>query len=93
MDRRNELSGNLALNQELHMIQAVNQWIDKQYFDQTEAQWFKRITVQFIDMSPALSNSLDYTSKLDRSPTFIQTLMTDGEKQAEEFLQNLEITV
>lgn len=93
LDRRNELSGNLALNQELHMIQAVNQWIDKQYFDQTEAQRFKRITVQFIDMSPALSNSLDYASKLDRSPTFIQTLMTDGEKQAEEFLQNLEFSV
>ncbi len=91
LDRRNELSGNLALNQELHMIDSVNQWIDKKYFVQTEHQRFKKITVQFIDMSPALSESLDYASKLDRSPTLIHTLMADGEKQGEKFLQKFAI--
>lgn len=86
-DRRNELAGNLALNQELRLIELVNQWIDRQDFDPNSPDRFKRIQVRFIDMSPEISASLDYASKLNRSPQFIQQLMEDGEKQAESFLR------
>jgi NTE family protein len=86
-DRRNELAGNLALNQELRLIELVNQWIDRQDFAPNSPDQFKRIQVRFIDMSPQMSDSLDYASKLNRSPQFIQQLMADGEKQAEAFLQ------
>lgn len=89
LDRRNELSGNLALEQELNMIRSVNQWIDKGYFAQTKPQRFKTILVRSICMSPELSESLDYDSKLDRSPELIQKLIADGEKQGEAFLQKL----
>jgi NTE family protein len=50
-------------------------------------------SVQYIDMSPEISASLDYASKLNRSPSFIQNLIADGEKQTEAFLQNLMLAV
>jgi NTE family protein len=92
VDRRNELSGNLALNQELRLIQLVNQWLDGQYFSETITPQFKKITVRYIDMSPEISAPLDYASKLNRSLSFIQNLIAHGEKQTETFLQNLNNT-
>lgn len=92
MDRRNELSGNLALNQELRLIELVNRWIDEQYFNEKISLQFKKITVRYIDMSPEISVLLDYASKLDRSLSFIQNLIAHGEKQTEIFLQNLNNT-
>jgi NTE family protein len=38
-------------------------------------------------MSPELQVTLDYESKLDRSPRNIRALMADGEKQARVFLK------
>jgi len=87
LDRRNELSGNLSLNQELHFIEVVNQWIEKGYLADKAAQKFKKVTVQWIDMSPEVAASLDYASKLNRSPAFIEELITHGERQAESFLK------
>ncbi|MGI0484962.1 patatin-like phospholipase family protein [Pantanalinema rosaneae CENA516] len=94
LDRRNELAGNLALNQELQLIQLVNQWLGEDsttsLFKEMERQRFKPITVQPpITISSGLSALLDYASKLDRSPTFIRNLIADGEQQAELFLQRL----
>jgi NTE family protein len=40
-----------------------------------------------IEMSPALQESLDYESKLDRSPEHLHRLMADGAARAAEFLQ------
>jgi hypothetical protein len=40
----------------------------------------------FIEMSAAMSGSLDYESKLDRSAEHIDELMADGVVQAREFL-------
>lgn len=42
--------------------------------------------IPFIEMSPELEQSLDYESKLDRSPEHIGRLIADGEKQALKFL-------
>ncbi|QKJ66393.1 patatin-like phospholipase family protein [Deefgea piscis] len=42
--------------------------------------------IPFIEMSEALQSTLDYESKLDRSPKNIQKLMQDGEQQARHFL-------
>ena len=88
-DRRNELSGNLSLNQELHFIEVVNRWIEKGYFGEKAAGKFKKVKVQWIDMSPEMSASLDYASKLNRSPSFFNHLIEDGERQAEAFLRGL----
>lgn len=43
--------------------------------------------IPFIEMSEHLQKSLNYESKLDRSPERIQQLMEDGRIQAKQFLQ------
>ena len=43
--------------------------------------------IPFIEMSQELQSTLDYESKLDRSPQNIGALMADGEKQARVFLK------
>jgi hypothetical protein len=40
-------------------------------------------------MSPELSATLDYASKLDRSPAFLHQLMEEGEHRADTFLSGV----
>jgi len=91
VDRRNELSGNLSLYQEIHFIETVNQWIKDGFFKEEVQQEFKPIEISWIQMSPDMSQSLDYSSKLNRSRSFIDRLMNDGEKQAEQFWLKLKL--
>jgi NTE family protein len=101
LDRRNELAGNISLYQEIHFIQKMNHLVDK-LGDQNlsledrrlyvpakegkEGRDYKHIDVRWIRMS----RSLDFASKLDRSPTFIRGMMNYGERQAEDFLERLD---
>jgi len=83
-DRRNELSGNISLNQELRFIQTVNDWIDAghlsgKYYNHTE---IRRIV---------LDDRLSYASKVDRSADFVQRLLDDGRTDAEAFLEEFTI--
>ena len=82
LDRRNQLSGNLSLNQEIFFIEKVNEWIEEGYFPGAES---KIIKVRRIPMLL----ELDRESKLNRDPTFIQRMIAHGEDQAEGFLQEL----
>lgn len=82
-DRDNELAANLSLGQETKFIADVNDWVGRGYLP---AEQYKMVTVRTLMMSPELSESLDYASKLDRSQSFIERLMAEGEKQAEIFL-------
>jgi predicted acylesterase/phospholipase RssA len=79
--RRNELSGNLSLYQELFFIEKVNEWIEKGYFNESKTD-YKIIRVGFIKML----RDLELESKLDRRPEFIEEMKAYGEKQAGEFL-------
>lgn len=87
LDRRNELSGNLSLFQEVRFIETINKWIDQGMFTKEFIQQkkLKPIKVRFIGMSREVGDNLDYVSKLDRDPAFINMLMEDGEKQAQLF--------
>jgi NTE family protein len=78
-DRRNELAGNLSLEQELHFIRKVNQWADRL------GDPYRRIVIREI----ALDLNLDLASKLDRRPAFIQRLFQAGLEQADRFLAGL----
>lgn len=80
MDRRNELSGNLSLNQEIRFIEAINGLLGHLPEDQ-----YKHIEVRRIEML----RPLDAASKLDRRPSFIQEMMAYGEERAENFLKEL----
>jgi NTE family protein len=80
-DRRNELAGNLSLNQEVYFIETVNKWVKTGEF--VDKNKFKNIKIKWIKME----KEMDYESKLNRNPTFIQDLMNYGETQAEDFLK------
>ncbi|MCA1728641.1 MAG: patatin-like phospholipase family protein [Actinobacteria bacterium] len=79
MDRRNELSGNLSLNQEIFFIEKINEWVAKGFLSGTKHEV---IEVKWIQML----RDLDAESKLNRDPEFIQGLISYGEEQAQEFL-------
>ena len=82
-DRRNELAGNLSLNQELFFVRQTNDWLAKGWLS---ADHMKHIELRFI----SLETDLDYPSKLDRRPSFIEELMAEGRHQGSEFLQRLQ---
>ncbi|WP_435345951.1 patatin-like phospholipase family protein [Haloarchaeobius sp. HRN-SO-5] len=77
-DRRNELSGNLSLEQEKHMIRSINDLVDEGVIDDDR---YKHIELREVE----LDVDLDVHSKLDRSPAFLEKLMERGEAKASEF--------
>jgi NTE family protein len=82
-DRRNELSGNLSLHQELHFIEKIDQLLDEGLLASDGR--YKHIVVRVLE----LSWSLGTVSKLNRNPSFIRRLMTHGDERAEQFLAAL----
>ena len=78
-DRRNELAGNLSLEQELYFIRKVNEWADRL------GDPYRRIAIREI----ALDLDLDLASKLDRRPAFLRRLFDAGREEAETFLSGL----
>ena len=78
-DRRNELAGNLSLEQDLYFIQKVNEWARRL------GPPYRHIEVREI----ALDLDLDLPSKLDRRPAFINRLLEEGRNAAERFLARL----
>jgi NTE family protein len=84
-DRRNELGGNLSVNQELGFIRLLNEWAATGQLTGD----YTPIEVKTIDLEESLASPgrpLDYASKLDRSPRFLDRLWTHGRQQAERFL-------
>ncbi len=84
-DRRNELSGNLSLNQEVYFIETMNKLIRNNIVD---GKKYKPIEVKRILMSDKYY-ALDYSSKLDRDSGFIAGLIEDGYSQADKFLKKI----
>ncbi|TYL36295.1 patatin [Natronococcus pandeyae] len=79
-DRRNELAGNISLNQELNVIKRVNEWIDAGHLPESD---FAKTAVRRITMDETYHCS----TKVDRSPSFIRELMSLGETRAASFLE------
>jgi NTE family protein len=93
-DRRNQLAGNLSLHHELQLIAMVNLLLQEGALTDTFRARFglettQSITVRFLRMSEDLQKTLDYPSKLSRQPRHIETLIADGEAQANAFLAEL----
>jgi NTE family protein len=87
-DRRNELSGNLSLHQELDFIEKIDQMLEEGHLLRDGK--YKQIVVRVIELSRSrFSRSLGTASKLNRDPQFIRALMSHGEARAEEFLTAL----
>jgi NTE family protein len=87
-DRRNELSGNLSLYQELGFIEKIDQMLEQGRLPHDDK--YKQIVVRVIELARSrFSRSLGTASKLNRDPRFIQDLISHGELRAEEFLAAL----
>jgi NTE family protein len=87
-DRRNELSGNLSLYQELRSIEKIDQLLEEGLLSPDGK--YKQIVVRVIELARSrFSRSLGTASKLNRDPRFIEDLMFHGEARAEEFLAAL----
>ena len=85
-DRRNELSGNVSLNQELSFIQAVNEWVREDKERTGFAKTHKEIDIYMITMAKHLTDSLDLGSKMNRDPAFVSDLRQHGDERGAEFL-------
>ena len=84
-DRRNELSGNLSLYQELHFVEKIDEWLEAGVL--AEDAGYKSIVVRIVELSPSrVPWSLSARSKLNRAPAFIRDLIAHGRAQADEFL-------
>jgi NTE family protein len=87
-DRRNELSGNLSLHQELGFIEKINQLLDEGLL--AAGGRYQQIVVRLVELArPRLSQSLGTASKFNRDPAFIRDLIAHGEARAGEFLSAL----
>ena len=85
IDRRNELSGNLALGQELYFTTRVNELLKA---DKSLEKRYKPIKVRVVQMqldARDYPGPLDYASKLDRNPALIHALIRKGRERAEWF--------
>ncbi|MGB0128995.1 MAG: patatin-like phospholipase family protein [Rhodocyclaceae bacterium] len=92
-DRRNELAGNLSLNQEIGFIRRVNRWLVEGRLSCACAAGqveYKPVIIYRIVMDGAALEprvgTLDLASKLDRRPDLIAALIEQGETQARLFL-------
>ncbi len=86
-DRRNELSGNLSLYQELHFIEKIDQLLADGLLVGGK---YRQVMVRVIELSRArLPRYLGTASKVNRDPRFLRELIEHGEQQAEEFLAAL----
>jgi NTE family protein len=94
LDRRNELAGNLSLEQELRYIRKINELVRErrinELVDENPPSGNKQ-EYRYIEVRPAIENrrSLDYATKLDRNPSFVREMMGYGEEQADNFLNEL----
>ena len=86
IDRRNELSGNMSLYQEIRFIKQINHWIKKGVLKKELMDKVKPVEIRWIKMSEEITDRLDYSSKLERDAAFIEGLMDEGERQAKKFL-------
>ncbi len=75
-DRRNELAGNLSLEQELFFVAQVNEWAERL------GPPYRRVALR----EAGLELDLDLASKLDRSPAFLAGLAEEGRRAAEQLL-------
>ena len=99
-DRRNELAGNVSLNQELYFIRKINELVKGSGTWEADEDGRPRKVLRLPrPQGPAktyktikvrrleISGQLDYASKLDRSPRHLESLVRDGEGEAKGFLE------
>jgi NTE family protein len=80
-DRRNELSGNISMNQELRFIETVNDWVAAGHLP---ADQFTHTEIRRIEMD----EEFYYSTKVDRRGEFVDDLLAAGRRRAATFLSD-----
>src|SRR5262245_26109610 len=80
IDRRNELAGNLAVDQELYHISRINDLLRE---GALKKEGYTHITLRQVQNTL----ELDYPSKLDRSPLNLRRLFDAGRESAGQFFE------
>ncbi|QPV64368.1 ester cyclase [Halosimplex litoreum] len=84
-DRRNELGGNLSVNQELAHVRRLNHWSAVgslgDVYSPVEVK-----TIELDESAVSPGRPFDYASKVDRSPRFLDRLWEHGRDRADRFL-------
>lgn len=83
-DRRNELSGNLPLHQEIRHVMKMAGLVRPD--GSNHPRTYDPVGFGFIDMSPGIAQGLDLSSKLDTSARQAEALFEDGAAQMQAFL-------
>jgi len=83
LDRRNELAGNLSMEQELNLVEMINRLIATGKLNDPK---YHPIHVARI----LLDRDLNYSTKLDRWPAFLDELSEYGKSKARWFLKERE---
>ena len=86
-DRRNELSGNLSLYQELHFIETIDTMLEEKLLAPGK---YKPITIRIIQMNrSSRSMMMGAASKINRDPAFLNELIAQGEQRTADFITAL----
>ncbi|MEI4487644.1 patatin-like phospholipase family protein [Frigidibacter sp. MR17.14] len=83
-DRRNELSGNLPMLQEIQQVMRIGGVTRNA--GKPDARYYRPVAFGFIDMSEDLASTLDHPSKMNTSASQIAALFADGQAQMAAFL-------
>ena len=87
-DRRNELSGNLSLFQELHFIEKIDRMLEE---GELRSGRFHPIGIRIIEKSRSdKSYRMGAVSKMNRDPAFLAGLIDEGAAIAADFLTALD---
>jgi NTE family protein len=95
LDRRNALAGNLSLNQELSFVEKINELVEELGEDdgggrrlrlERSGRTYRPVMVRRIEMSWPLGAS----SKLNRDPSFIGSMLRYGEHRVSELFTALD---
>ncbi|MFC6731426.1 patatin-like phospholipase family protein [Haladaptatus sp. GCM10025893] len=81
-DRRNELAGNISMNQELRFIHTVNEWIEAGHLPREHYNVVRTRKIMF-------NRDLHAASKLDRSSDFLAELLELGERRGRSFIDQM----
>ncbi len=94
LERRTQMTSNISLIQDLEKVAllwtiANNDGYKPGYLEEMGFPHAQQLKIRFIKISDSIQSSLDYSSKLSRSPQLIDRLMAEGKAQAKQFLASL----